>query len=282
LQEVIAAARAAAAAGRVADARTGYERALRATPDSPFLHRELAIVERRAGNAEAALGHFRRAVELDANDMTSLVQTAELLEERGEFAAAEAAYRKAAAVEPGAELTAKIARAAERARDAGLPEQFRAIAASQELTRGDLAALIGVRLEAVLRTATPRPVVATDVRGHWAAPWINEVARAGVMDPFENHTFQPRARLRRVDLAAAVSRVLALIAPTRPALRTTMSDRPTIADMPATHLSYPAVADAVTSGVLPLLDGNRFQVGRAVTGAEAIDAVNRLRTLATP
>jgi hypothetical protein len=32
--------------------------------------------------------------------------------------------------------------------------------------------------------------------------------------------------------------------------------------------------------VLPLLPGNRFDVGRVVSGAEAIDAIDQIRTLA--
>src|SRR5262245_49844542 len=46
VQETIAAARAAAAAGRVAEARAAYGRALQATPDTAFLHRELGLLER--------------------------------------------------------------------------------------------------------------------------------------------------------------------------------------------------------------------------------------------
>jgi hypothetical protein len=46
------------------------------------------------------------------------------------------------------------------------------------------------------------------------------------------------------------------------------------------HLSYPAAAVAVASGVLPLRDGGRFQVADAVSGSEAVDAIARLRALA--
>ena len=49
----------------------------------------------------------------------------------------------------------------------------------------------------------------TDTRGYWAEPWITQVARAGVIEPFPNHTFQPRTLLRRADLATAVSRLVA-------------------------------------------------------------------------
>ena len=48
--------------------------------------------------------------------------------------------------------------------------------------------------EALKAAREERPdVVVTDIRNHWAAPWITMVARAGVIEPFPNHTFQPRA-----------------------------------------------------------------------------------------
>ena len=35
------------------------------------------------------------------------------------------------------------------------------------------------------------------MRGNWAAPWIMAVARAGLMEVYPNHTFQPNAIVRR-------------------------------------------------------------------------------------
>jgi tetratricopeptide (TPR) repeat protein len=279
LQDLIAAARSAAAAGRLDDARDAYDRALAASPESAFLHRELGAVERRRGSADAALAHFRRAVELDPLDAASLADIGALLEERGDFEGAAAAYRRAAMIEPNAELTQRIAAAASRAREARLPAEYHVIPESQALTRGELAALIGIRFDDLLRRAPSREVVITDTRDHWAGRWIAEVARAAVMDPFENHTFQPAARINRGELAAAVSRILTLLAANDAALRKRIAERPRIADMAASHLSYPAAAAAVAAGVMPLYEGARFQVARAVSGQEAIDALERLRAL---
>lgn len=280
LQGIIEGARAATAAGRLEDARAAYTRALEASPDSAFLHRELGLVERRRGAAPVALDHFRRAAELDPADAISLVQVGELLAEQQDFAGAEAAYRKAAELEPSDDLTRRIAAIAERSRDARLPAEFRALGSAPQITRGDLATLIGTRLDPVIRTAPPREFVVTDTRGHWAEPWITQVARAGVIEPFANHTFQPDAPLRRADLAAAVSRLVALMAAGNPALRVHLTARPAMADIAAGHLDYPAASVAVSSGVMSLLDGNRFQVSRPVSGAEAMAAVDRLRALA--
>jgi hypothetical protein len=282
IQGLIAAARAAANAGRLEEARSTYQRAIMETPDSGVLYRERGMVERRLGNTAAALADFNHAVALDASDAVSLAQVGEVLEQQGDFAGAETAFRNAAAVDPYAGYGAKADAVAEKARDARLPEEFRSLPSQPRITRGDLAALIGIRLQDVLRLAPSTPVVTTDTAGHWAAPWIAEVVASGVMPPFDNHTFQPRAVLRRVDLAEAVSSLLRLIAQRNPALQARMAARPAVADMNASHLNYPAVATAVSAGVLPLLDGGRFDTERPVSGADAIAAIARLRSLVQP
>jgi hypothetical protein len=172
-----------------------------------------------------------------------------------------------------------MALAAERAREAQLPPEFRGIPGEPQITRGDLAALIGVRLEPLLSTVPVRQVVVTDTSSHWAAPWITRVAATGVVEPFENHTFQPRSPVRRGDLATAVSRIVTVLGQRNAALAARISARPAIADMSPGHLSYPAVSIAVASGVMPLVDG-RFEVSRAVSGAEAVATIDRLRALA--
>ena len=278
IQNLIAAARQAGSAGRLEEARAAYQRAIAATPDSAVLYRELGMVDRRLGDPAGALEQFNRAVALDPADAIALAQTGEILEERGDFAGAETAYRNAHTADPFAGYDRKAEAVAAKGRDARLPEEFRALASAERVTRGDLAALIGIRLEDVLRSAPSTPVVTTDTGGHWAAPWIAQVVSTGVMPPFDNHTFQPGAALRRVDLAEAVGALLKLMARTNPALQARISARPAVADMSPSHLNYPAVAVAVSAGVLPLLDG-RFDTERPVSGADALAAIDRLRAL---
>ena len=280
LQDVIDAARAASAAGRLDEARQAYERALGNSPKSAFLRRELGLLERRAGNIDRALDQLRQAVELDPSDAASLAVVGELLDARGDAAGAEAAYRKAAALDPSLDLASKIARAATYARESSLPPEFLAALTTPQLTRGDLAALVGVRLEGLLRRAAPRQVVVTDTQRHWAEAWISEATAAGIIEPFENHTFQPNAVMRRGDLAVVASRLVDLIAESDPVLRSRVAERPAIADLTPRHVQYPAAASVVAAGVMPLVDGGRFQVSRLATGPEAAEVIDRIRRLA--
>jgi tetratricopeptide (TPR) repeat protein len=281
-EQGIGRARDAARAGRLDEAALAYTAAIAASPDSPFLYRELAAVERQQGNSDAALDHFRKAVALDATDAKSLVQIGELLEARADFDGATTAYTDAAALEPSADLDRRLEGLRDKAALARLPAEFRAIEQAAQVTRADLAALIGIRLAPLLQNGRRNDAaLITDVRTNWAATWIMAVARAGVMEPFANHAFQPRTVVRRTDLAQAMARLLAQVAAQNPSRgKGWDTARLKFTDLAPTHLAYPAASMAVAAGVLQTGADNSFQPSKVVTGAEAIAAIANVQALA--
>ena len=281
-QDNIANARKAADAGHFDDARRGYLAAIASSPDSAFLYRELANVERKAGDDESALSHARQAVKLDPSDVRALTAIAEILEARHEWMEAADAYDAVNAVEPSDVTSLKADDMRAKAAFAEMPDEYRSIDSAATVTRAQLAALIGVHLENLLRRArVTTPGLMTDVRGSWANPWILSVTRSGVMEAFPNHTFQPGGIVRRADLASAVSHVLTLIADDKPKLAPKWRDpRVKFADVSPSHLSYPAASRAVAAGVMAPLDGDTFQLARPITGSEALEAVSKLEALA--
>jgi len=127
-------------------------------------------------------------------DAKTLAQIGELLDAGGDFDAALKAYEEAAAIEPSADLEKRLDAVRAKSALARLPAEYRAIDDAAQITRADLAALIGIRLSGILAGARRGDAaLITDVRNNWAATWIMSVARAGVMEPFSNHAFQPRA-----------------------------------------------------------------------------------------
>ncbi len=275
-------ARDAARAGRLDEAAQAYLVAIASSPDSAFLYRELAGVERQKGNAAAALEHFRKAAGLDPGDARTLAQIGELLEAGGDFDGAARAYSEALALEPGADLEKRLEDVRAKTALARLPAEYRAIDQAAQITRGELAALIGIRLGAIVASGRRSDAaLITDVRTHWAATWILSVARAGIMEPFANHAFQPRTVVRRTDLAQAAARLLARIAAQNPArAKTWETARLKFGDLSPSHLAYPAASIAVASGVMKIAADNTFQPSRAVTGADAIEAIDKIQALA--
>jgi tetratricopeptide (TPR) repeat protein len=283
MQDDVAAARKAADVGQIVEARGAYQRAIAASPQSPFLYRELAIVERRAGELREALRLAERAAKLEPAEPRNLILIAELHEASGNFAEAIEAYQSAHELEPDPTLVSRVDGLREKLRLAALPPEFHAIESAPTISRAQLAALFGVRLERLLKRA-PRQnpaVVITDTRGSWASEWIMAVARAGVMEVYPNHTFQPNAVVRRGDLAQAASQVLSIIALEKPGLAGSWrKSQRRFADLSPDHLGYAWASLAVEAGVIRPLDGGTFQLTRAVSGAEALEAVKRLEELA--
>ncbi len=283
LQRNVEEARTAATAGRDAEAVRSYERAIAASSESAFLYSELAVVEQRQGRVTEALEHVWRAIALDPRDAGAHVTLGELHEARGEYDEAIEAYASANGIEPRADLAARIERVASRAELARLPEEFRTIPSLSAVTRADVAALLGVRLRRMIESTNPTgAALITDTRGHWAAPWIMVVASAGLMEVYPNHTFEPEAGVNRGELAEVVSRTLGSIAARAPALARQWEAAPaTFADLGQGHLSYPAASRAVAAGILPALEGGRFERSRPVAGTEVIEAIDRLKALAS-
>lgn len=281
VQQHIEDARKAAAAGKLDESRRGYLAAIAASPESAFLYRELATIEQKSGDAPSALVHAQQAATLDPADARALMLVAEILEGRSEWTKAADAYAAANALEPSETTALKADQMREKAAFEAMPAEYKSIETSPTVTRAQLAALLGTRLGDILRRAPGKPVVVTDVRANWAAPWIQSVLRAGVIEPFANHAFQPNGVVRRGDLAQAVSRLLTLIAADKPRLASRWRDaRPKFADIGPAHLLYPAAARSVSAGVMAPFDGDTFQLTRPVTGAEARDSVSTLEALA--
>ena len=279
-QENVAAARKAAQANRLDEAARLYEEAIAASPDSAFLVRDLADVEAKQGKTDQALERYRRVVDMDPADAASRMRIGEMLDARGDLAGAMTMYTEANNLEPSAELRRRMAAIDARLAYLKLPAEYRAIPDGSSITRGDLASLVGIRLAALLERAPAQAVVITDARSHWASEWIMATAGAGVMEPYENHTFQPGNTLQRSDLAQAVARMLKIIAAGRPQLLKDWQSRvQKMADVGVSNLHYADVSLSVAAGIIPLVDGGSFQLSRPVSGAEAIDAISRVERL---
>src|SRR5581483_2072901 len=118
------------------------------------------------------IADLQHATTLDPTDASSLALLGDLHEARGETDAALNAYERSIALDADPAVEAKRDAIRAQLARARLPEQYRAIDASAQITRADLAALIGVRLGDLIATAPQREVgILTDVRGNWAESW---------------------------------------------------------------------------------------------------------------
>ena len=277
-------ARAAEQAERYGEARQAYEEALTIAPDSGVLYRELALIERRLGELGRALEYVMRANDLEPDDAAGLTLQGDIHETLGDLEGAETAFSRAVRINPTPDRYANLDRVRNRLAAARLPPEYRAISNNRQITRAELAAIVGVNLSRLLEdSGQDEAVLITDIRTHWAYRWILVVAESGIMEVFLNHTFQPENEVDRGGLAQVVSRVLTLIASRDPVSGARwQAVREQFADIDSQHLQYRAASMAVAAEVLSVLEDNRFGLTNAVTGLEALAAVEQLERLASP
>jgi len=247
-----------------------YTGALEAAPEVAGVRIALAEILVARGDVPGAVA----LLEADpSGDRQAALRRAGLLMEQQDFARAAEAYRGLAALDPGDEA----ARAGERAARAGLellslPEEYRRLPEAVRITRADLAALVVVRVRALGRTGPGEPRVAVDIGTSWAREYVARALALGIMEVYPNHTFQPEAIVRRVDLARAAARALERLGWPR-------SAAPVPADMSRAHLDYAAVERVLGAGLMSLGASGGFEPWRVVSGREAVEVMDALARL---
>ncbi|HEX9186474.1 MAG TPA: S-layer homology domain-containing protein, partial [Vicinamibacteria bacterium] len=116
------------------------------------------------------------------------------------------------------------------------------------------------------------PRVAVDIASSWAREFVARALALGLVDVYPNHTFQPGAFVRRVDLARAVARGL-------DRLGWASAAAPAPSDMSRSHLDYVAVERVLGAGLMGLGPSGAFEPWRAVSGREAVEVVDALARL---
>jgi len=266
-------AQAAVERGDVETATREYTAALEAAPEVADVRLALADLLASRGDVPGAV------VVLEADpsgDRQVALRQAALLMELQEFARAVEVYRGLLARDPADEA----ARAGEKGAREGLellsmPEEYRRIREAPRVTRADLAALVAVRVGALRRAGQGEPRVAVDIGGCWAREYVARVLALGIMEPYPNHTFQPGATVRRVDLARAAARTLDRLGFPR-------GKAPEPTDMSRSHLDYEAVERVLGAGLMGLSASGGFEPWRPVSGREAIDVVDGAARLVGP
>jgi hypothetical protein len=123
---------------------------------------------------------------------------------------------------------------------------------------------------------------ATDIEGHWAKNWIEDVIRAGAIDLFPDHTFHPDEKITRVNYAMFIQNILVAVTGDQALATKYIGTQSRFPDVNATHYSYNAICLAVDRGIMKAdtIDGS-FGMGETVSGADALliirDFQNALR-----
>ena len=269
----VAEARAALADGSEEAGLAALREALDVAPEAGGVRIELASALAARGRVPDAIAVLDEA---PVPDRDVSMRLAALLTEVERFGDALTVYRRILTIAPDDRDARHLANDVRRSLELQqMPPAYRKIPKLTRISRADLAALLGKKVTALDRLEPPEAKVATDIRGSWARPYIVKVVALEIMTLYPNHTFQPRATIRKGELASAVARVLDL-------LEFAESNGPRITDMSRSHLFHAAAVRAVAAGLMQVTAQGGFEPWRPVSGEQAVTIIENLARLVGP
>lgn len=123
---------------------------------------------------------------------------------------------------------------------------------------------------------------ATDIEGHWAKNWINDIIKTGAIDVFPDHTFRPDEKITRINYAMFLQNVLLAVTQDQGLATKYIGTPSRFPDVNASHYAYNSICLVVDRGIMKAgtIDG-AFRMTEAVSGADALliirDFQNALR-----
>ena len=262
----------AADSGDVMAAEAAYRQVL---AEAPFLagpYIRIAELHLTSGDAGAAIEVLEGARRTLGDHPAVLQKLGELFDGERRYAEAADAYQRLADQDPDdADAAARARRAREAYEQASLPSEYRTLADKPTLTREELAAVIAISLPGLEGRATGRPgVIVADAGERWTTPFVLRTVQWGVLDVYQNNEFYPRMEVLRSMLVEAAYRVLEFVGAAEDA------PRPALSDPPPEHVLYRQVQAVVGLEILGVKRNGDFDLLEPVSGAEAIQAIERL------
>jgi len=254
-----------------------------------------------------AVKQYEKALKIDENNEKALFYMGEAYKKAYDFDTAADYFSDvisikgdfAAQANSEWELMQKIQRAAPGTRIG------KKIALIPEIDRADLAVLFveELKLLEVLKKKQPKTYdtrfrppkdptkmqeqeqkqkLATDIEGHWAKNWIEDIIKADAMGTFPDRTFRPDEKITRANYAMFLQNILIAVTGDEDLATKYIGTQSRFPDINSTHYAYNAICLSVDRGIMEAdkIDGS-FGLNKKVSGADALliirDFQNALR-----
>ncbi len=267
------------------------------------------FVKQRKGDKwlDNAVKQYEKALKIDDNNEKVLFYMGETYKQAYKFDSAADYFRDVISIKGDFaeqangewELMQKIQRAAPGTRIG------KKIALIPEIDRADLAVLFieELKLLEVFKKKQPKTYdtrfrpptdptkmkeqekeqkMTTDIEGHWAKNWIEDIIKAGAMDLFPDRTFRPDEMITRVNYAMFLQNILIAVTGDEKLATKYIGTQSRFPDVNPTHYAYNAICLSVDRGIMKAdkIDGS-FGLNKTISGADALliirDFQNALR-----
>ncbi len=273
-------------------------------------HYEQGMAYKHAGELEKALIELQKAQSLDPENVEFSIELAELLLQQGDYVSADSYFQhilsrdpdnpqaiiglgkvqlaqkhydealqhfeRARALQPhNSELKRLIQDSQMDRVSHSLPPQYHEISRKEQVTRGDLAALLMVELMMGSRLpASDRVAIISDITTHWAKLYIIQAVQLRLMALPPDRYFRPDEPVRKGQLAFildTIARQLSVQLPEGNAV--------SFADVYPENQYYDAILRFLSAKLMNAESQDRFGISSPVSGEETLQIFQKFKAL---
>lgn len=273
------------------------------------LHYEQGIAYKEAGDPRAAAAEFQKAYSLYPENHDFAVEIGNLFLEQQDYIMADRYFQQvlsaepdfvpalvgagqaqlglqhydeavqyfdyALQVQPGDLYLMELLRQTRQQKvEATLPQQYWMIVSAEQVTRGDIAALLMVDL--MLETRLPPPsrvVIISDITTHWAKPYIIKVVQYGIMRLPPDRFFRPNEPIQKGELAFILDTLFRELS--IPLLSDSLIS---FSDVHPDNIYHDAISRVYSAGLMQASGGEKsFGMLDTLSGEEAIQIFEKIK-----
>ncbi len=125
-------------------------------------------------------------------------------------------------------------------------------------------------------TQVTKMAAATDIKGHWAEPWLRDIIQAQIsgLEPYPDHTFRPDEPINRANYAQVMQGIMILVTGDESLATKYVGEQSRFPDVSGTNFAYNAMALMVDRGIMKAdkISG-AFKPKETMSGADALLAI---------
>ncbi|MFW6131259.1 MAG: S-layer homology domain-containing protein [Candidatus Aminicenantaceae bacterium] len=223
-----------------------------------------------------ALVHLKTAKAKEPNNVQILKKYAETLYHLQKYKKSLETYKKLANLEPDNRQTQdRINDLKNKLGIFEFPNQYKTISSSEATTREEMAALLAIKFRDYIKNDLTSPSIVTDISTSWAREYILKITSTGIIDVYPNHTFQPKKKVSRVEIAQILTRLIDYLENQGfKFIQQIPPEKIEISDVSPDNIYYHTILEILSYDIMSLSPKNKFNPDSPVSGKKAIQLLD--------
>ncbi len=257
-----------------------YKKAMNFVLQEDFIYSEIGLFLLEYRKYKDALPYLQRAVDLRPGNARYIKPLAFALENTGKYSQARNYYKKLLEINPSDRTVRNdIERVASTVKKVKSGAKTGSLSAGQQITRAQAAVYLEDNYPFLGDPPPGDNRIITDIIDSPHAVTIINLVKRGIFEVYPDHTFGPKRKLNRVDLAILLGRLIEHSLPSTSIRLNTKGVHVKINDVPIYSPSYRIIKKVVALGLIPLDAQKNFHPSRLIKGKEFILAIDKLVNL---